>query len=153
MKIYIWTIANQSLFSFHAIITSQQFKKLPYFDTFLAFLDQLCNCDFVAFREKFLHKLFNLFVDDLVGDAEDLEAGADWWVDQKLQFYQLQTLDLVEVEDIEEDCVSDELHLILSYILVSEKMAIPEKSSRESMSPLLSVSQTTKEDSPVSKMC
>jgi hypothetical protein len=45
------------------------------------------------------------------------------------------------------------IHLILSSSLVSENIAIPEKSYKESISPLLSVSQITKEDYPVPNMC
>jgi hypothetical protein len=139
----------RSLLVLEGAVRPEEVEELPDLLVLLALLDEVSNCDLTGVGEEFAHEVLNVLIEDLVGDAEHLEASTYGAVDEELQLDQLQPLYLVEVKYVEQDYLKGRIHLILSSILVSEKMASPEKSSRESMRPLLSVSHTTKEDSPV----
>lgn len=144
---------SRSFLVLEIIVSLEKFEKLFNFVVLLAFLDEISHCDLTILWEKLFYELLYFLIDDLVGNAEHLETCADRAINQKLKLDQLEPFHFIKVEYVKQNSIKMFIHLILSSSLVSEKMARPEKSSRESMRPLLSVSHTTKEDSPVSKMC
>lgn len=78
---------KQSLFAFYSIVSFKQIEKLSNFLVLFSFFDEFCYSNFVGFWEEFLDEFLYFFVGNLVGDAEDLEAGTDGAVDEELKFY------------------------------------------------------------------
>jgi hypothetical protein len=121
-------VLPSSLLVLQIHVALEKFKELLDFVILLPLLDEVRDCDLAGLREHLPHELLDLLVHDFIGNAEHLETCTDRAVDQEFQLDLLQKFHLVEVEDVEEDWVIAGVQRILSSILVSEKMARPEKS-------------------------
>ena len=86
---------------FQIVVSFQKFKKILYFIILLSLLYKISHSDLAWLRKKLSNKFFDLLIDDLIGNAEHFETGADWAVNQKLELDQLEPFQLIEIEDIE----------------------------------------------------
>jgi hypothetical protein len=110
-------------------------------------LYQLRYVDASIVGEVFFDEFLQLVLVQLCRDAMNFESGADRAVEHELDVNKAETVEFIEVEQIEQNCMKPSIHRILSSNLASEKSMSPEKSSRASMSPFLSSSQMLKPSS------
>lgn len=88
---------------FEVIVSFQKFKKFFNFIIFFSFLYQVSHRNLACLWKKFSNKFLNLLIDNLIGNAEHFEAGANRAVNEKLEFDQLEPLHFIEIEYIEQN--------------------------------------------------